>query len=75
LAHWHHEATCSLDLLESACGYFGLGLKEARLMIREVAQVTKNLRAIAADFGAKASEMNRMATAFEHEDLNRALKL
>ena len=44
-------------------------------MIREVAQVTKNLRAIAADFGAKASEMNRMATAFEHEDLNRALKL
>jgi hypothetical protein len=25
--------------------------------------------------GAKASEMNRMATAFEHEDLNRALKL
>jgi len=31
------EATCSLDLLESACGYFGLGLKEARMIIREVA--------------------------------------
>ncbi|WP_395781668.1 type II toxin-antitoxin system HipA family toxin [Aquidulcibacter sp.] len=69
------EATCSLDLLESACGYFGLGLKEARLIIREVAQVTKNWRVIAVEVGAKASEISRMATAFEHEDLNRALKL
>ena len=69
------EVTCSLDLLESACGYFGLGLKEARMIIREVTQVTKNWCAIAVDVGAKASEMNRMATAFEHEFLNRALKL
>ncbi len=69
------EAACSLDLLESAGGYFGLGLKEARMILREVAQVTKNWRAIAADVGVKASEMNRMATAFEHEDLNHALKL
>ncbi|MCZ8282157.1 MAG: type II toxin-antitoxin system HipA family toxin [Aquidulcibacter sp.] len=69
------EATCSLDLLESACGYFGLGLKEARLIIREVAQVTRSWRAIAVEVGAKASEISRMASAFEHEDLNRALKL
>ena len=69
------EATCSLDLLESACGYFGLSLKEARIIIREVAQVTSGWRAIAADVGTKASEMNRMASAFEHVDLNRALKL
>ncbi len=61
------EATCSLDLLEGACGYFGLGLKEARMIIREVAQVTKGWRGIAVEVGAKASEMNRMATAFEHE--------
>ena len=69
------EATCSLDLLESACGYFGLSLKEARIIIREVAQVTSGWRAISADVGTKASEMNRMASAFEHVDLNRALKL
>jgi serine/threonine-protein kinase HipA len=69
------EATCSLDLLESACGYFGLGLKEARLIIREVAQVTRGWRVIAVEVGAKASEISRIATAFEHEDLNRALKL
>lgn len=69
------EATCSLDLLESACGYFGLGLKEARMIIREVAKVTKGWRAIAVEVGAKASEISRMASAFEHEDLNRALKL
>ena len=63
------------DLLESACGYFGLGLKEAHLIIREVAKVTSGWRAIAVEVGAKASEISRMASAFEHEDLNRALKL
>ncbi len=68
------EAICSLDLLESACGYFGLGLKEARMIIREVAQVTRGWRAIAVEVGAKASEISRMASAFEHQDLNRALK-
>ncbi|MBU6320112.1 MAG: hypothetical protein KGS00_10685 [Alphaproteobacteria bacterium] len=64
-----------LDLLESARGYFGLGLKEARLIIREVAKVTRGWRAIAVEVGAKASEISRMASAFEHQDLNRALKL
>ena len=68
------EAICSLDLLESACGYFGLGLKEARMIICEVAQVTRGWRAIAVEVGAKASEISRMASAFEHQDLNRALK-
>jgi serine/threonine-protein kinase HipA len=69
------EATCSLDLLESACGFFGLSLSAARSIIKEVAEVTKDWRKIAGAVGAKASEINRMASAFEHEDLNRALKL
>jgi serine/threonine-protein kinase HipA len=67
--------TFSLDLLESACGYFGLCLKEARSIIQEVAQVTRGWRVIAVEVGAKASEISRMASAFEHEDLNRAVKL
>jgi serine/threonine-protein kinase HipA len=69
------EATCSLDLLQSACGYFGLNLTAARLVIKEVAQVTKSWRKVAASVGAKASEINRMGSAFEHSDLKQALTL
>jgi serine/threonine-protein kinase HipA len=69
------EATCSLDLLQSACGYFGLNLTAARLVIKEVAQVTKSWRKVAASVGAKASEINRMESAFEHNDLKQALTL
>ena len=69
------EATCSLDLLEAACGYFGLALPTARTIIKEVAEVTKGWRAVASEVGAKASEMTRMASAFEHDDLRRALTL
>jgi serine/threonine-protein kinase HipA len=69
------EATCSLDLLESACGFFGLNLSAARSIIKEVAEVTKEWRKIALAVGAKSSEINRMASAFEHNELRRALLL
>ena len=69
------EATCSLDLLEAACGYFGLALPTARSIIKEVAEVTKGWREVACEVGAKASEINRMASAFEHDDLRRGLTL
>lgn len=69
------EATCSVDLLESACGYFGLALVEARSIIKQVAVVTKNWRQLAKSVGAKSAEINRMASAFEHNDLQRALVL
>jgi serine/threonine-protein kinase HipA len=69
------EGTCSIDLLEQAAEYFGLGLAEARAIIKEVAMVTVTWRDIAIEVGAKASEISRMASAFEHDDLRRALVL
>lgn len=69
------EATCSLDLLESAADYFGLGLRQARDIIREVAAATANWRQIAADVGARPSEIQRMVSAFEHDDQVRAQQL
>jgi serine/threonine-protein kinase HipA len=69
------EGTCSLDLLESAAGYFGLTLAEARAVIRQVAAATSTWRSVAAEAGARPAEINRMASAFEHTDLTRAKAL
>ncbi|MCA0424326.1 MAG: type II toxin-antitoxin system HipA family toxin [Proteobacteria bacterium] len=69
------EGTCSIDLLEAAAGHFGLGLAAARSTIKDVAQASSSWRAVAKDVGARSSEINRMASAFEHDDLAKALKL
>ena len=67
------EGTCSIGLLESAAGYFGLALKPARQIIREVARVTEGWRTVARQVGASAQEIERMASAFEHAELAHAL--
>lgn len=69
------EGTCSLDLLEAAAGYFALSLKDARAIIKEVATVTSAWRDTAAAVGALQAEIKRMESAFEHDDLRRALAL
>ena len=70
-----NEGTCSIDLLEGAAGYFGLSLAEARNIIKGVAAVTATWRETAKQAGARSNEINRMASAFEHDDLHRALVL
>lgn len=69
------EGTCSIDLLESAAEFFGLSLPRARAIIKEVATVTATWRETAKEVGARSAEINRMASAFEHDDLGRALAL
>ena len=69
------EGTCSIDLLEAASEYFGLGLAAARGIIKEVAVVTATWRETAKEAGARPAEITRMASAFEHDDLKRALAL
>ena len=69
------EGTCSLDLLEAAAEYFSLGLQQARAIVNEVAIVAATWRDVAREAGARPSEINRMASAFEHDDLKRALVL
>ena len=69
------EGTCSLDLLEAASGFFALTLTQARSIIKEVAAVTSTWRDTAKAVGARATEIARMASAFEHDDLRRALAL
>jgi serine/threonine-protein kinase HipA len=69
------EGTCSLDLLESASQLFGLTLPGARAIIKEVATATAAWRDTAKACGARSAEIHRMASAFEHDDLKRALAL
>ena len=69
------EGTCSIDLLEEAAEYFGLGLKPARAILKEVASATAAWQEVAGEAGARASEITRMASAFEHDDLERARAL
>jgi len=69
------EGTCSIDLLEAASGFFGLSLPQARATIKEVAAATATWRATAKSVGARSVEINRMASAFEHEDFRRSLAL
>ncbi len=69
------EGTCSIDLLEAASHNFELGLAAARTVIKEVAVVTATCRQTAKDVGARSAEVARMASAFEQDDLKRALVL
>jgi serine/threonine-protein kinase HipA len=66
------EATCSIALLEESAGYFALSLANARTIITEVARVTATWRSVAREVGADPAEMDRMASAFEHDDLKQA---
>ena len=69
------DSTCSVDLLEAASEYFALSLPKARAIIKEVAVATATWRNVAREVGARTPEINRMAGAFEHEELRRALAL
>lgn len=69
------EGTCSIELLESAAGYFGLNLRQARTIIKEVASATSVWRDTAKHLGVSAAEIDRMASAFEHGELHLALAL
>lgn len=66
------EGTCDLDLVVSAAEYFGLGTSDAKSIIKEVATVTATWRDVAAGLDASRSEIRRMESAFEHDDLRRA---
>lgn len=69
------DGTCDLALVLAVAGLFSLSDAEARDIVREVAQVTRGWRDVAAAAGARPAEIRRMQSAFEHDDLVRALAL
>ena len=69
------EGTCSVELVQDVAGYFGLDLKQARQVLRSVARATAQWRTVAAEAGVGGAQIDRMASAFEHDDLAAALAL
>jgi serine/threonine-protein kinase HipA len=66
------DTTASLDLAMSVADYFGLKEERARAIAAEVGKAVSKWRDEAAQHGIGKSEIERMASAFEHEDLKAA---
>ena len=66
------DATASMELALAAAPYFDLDADVARTTAAEVARATAAWREVARSSGLTATEVERMASAFEHEDLELA---
>ena len=66
------DATASLQLAFDVAPYFELDAPAARHIATEVAEATATWRQAAERFGIPSAETRRMASAFEHEDLELA---
>src|SRR5580704_3292168 len=69
------DSTASLDLAMEVAGYFELTPEHARQIAGEVGRAVATWRKVAAKHGIKAAEIDRTASAFEHEDLKAALAM
>jgi len=69
------DTTASLKLALAVASYFELGSDEARAIAAEVGKAVATWRKEAGRLGLATHEIDRMASAFEHEDLKAALAL
>jgi serine/threonine-protein kinase HipA len=67
------DPTASLDLALSELEFFSLTLAEAQRIASQVATAVATWRTVALDESLSSSQCDRMASAFEHQDLSRAL--
>lgn len=66
------DPAASLDLALGVAHYFELKVPEAKQILKEVAEAVVTWRQVAAHLKIKKEEIDRMASAFEHEDLQTA---
>lgn len=66
------DGTASLDLAMSVAGYFELAQEKAGDIATEVGRAVVTWRVEAAKLGLTPAEIDRMASAFEHGDLQAA---
>lgn len=69
------DATASLDLAFEVADYFGVKHSAAKEVAREVGRVVSTWRDEAARLGISGQEIERMASAFEHHDLETSLRV
>ncbi|MCB2107035.1 MAG: type II toxin-antitoxin system HipA family toxin [Rhodobacteraceae bacterium] len=68
------DATASLELALGVAPQFGLSAQQAKDIAREVGRAVLGWREEAAQHGLTRREIDRMASAFEHDDLKLAVK-
>jgi serine/threonine-protein kinase HipA len=66
------DGSASLDLALEVAAHFGLKHRDARAIVREVGNAVWRWRDVAASLGLSKDEIERMASAFEHDDLKKA---
>jgi len=66
------DGTASLDLVLSVAEYFSLSFDRARAVIAEVAKAVAPWRREADGLGIARTEIDRMSSAFDHNDFNKA---
>ena len=69
------DTAASLDLVFAVAGYFEITDERARTIAKEVAASASGWRAEAARHGITRPHIERMASAFEHKDMERARSL
>jgi serine/threonine-protein kinase HipA len=67
------DGTASLDLAFEVAPHFGVKPDRAKAIVRDVGKVVVRWRETAASIGLSSNETERMASAFEHEELNKAV--
>jgi serine/threonine-protein kinase HipA len=68
------DGTASIDLVLSVAEYFGLSSRRARTVVAEVAKAVGPWRREAAGLGIARTEIEKMSSAFDHEDFKKASK-
>ena len=66
------DTEASLETVFATSTYFGLADRDSATIAGEVGSVVSQWRQVAASYGLSKSETDRMASAFEHDDLNAA---
>jgi serine/threonine-protein kinase HipA len=66
------DGTASLKLALKVASYFELSEHEAHKIAKQVGQAVAPWRQVSKKFGLTPAEINRMASAFEHDDLTSA---
>lgn len=69
------DGTASLKLALDVASYFSLSKSEARQIAAQVGLAVVTWRKVAAKLGLTSGEIDRMASAFEHPDLEEAMVL
>lgn len=67
------DATASLELALQVASYFEISKEDAHQIAFEVGTAVTSWRSVAAELGLTTSQVDRMASAFEHAELQKAV--